>query len=207
MLLGELGHRVKNTLAVVQAIAHQTLRTSPTPDDFVERFDGRLAALATAHELLMQSDWTGADLEALARQQFAAYTSEAAARVRFQGEPCCCRRIWRRPGSGLARTRHQCRKARRALERDGQCRRPLADAVRNQPAGIGACLGGARRSAENATRWHRLGSALIDSAIPGATVNREFLRTGLLCTVNVPIANPERDSATRPIESRCARLL
>src|SRR5262249_1341871 len=50
MLLGELTHRVKNTLAVVQSIAHQTLRTSKSTEKFAERFDGRLMALASAHK-------------------------------------------------------------------------------------------------------------------------------------------------------------
>jgi two-component system CheB/CheR fusion protein len=61
LMLGEFSHRVKNTLAVVQPIAHQTLRGSASAEDFVERFDGRLVALAGAHSLLIKSDWRGAD--------------------------------------------------------------------------------------------------------------------------------------------------
>ena len=53
LLLGELTHRVKNTLAVVQAIAHQTQRRSRSSEDFIERFDGRLSALAGAHSILV----------------------------------------------------------------------------------------------------------------------------------------------------------
>jgi len=60
LLLGELTHRVKNTLAVVQAIAHQTQRYSKSSEDFIERLDGRLSALAAAHSLLVASDWKGA---------------------------------------------------------------------------------------------------------------------------------------------------
>src|SRR5262249_3622636 len=66
LLLGELTHRVKNTLAIVQAIAHQTQRFSRSNEDFVERFDGRLSALARAHAILTQSEWKGADLATLA---------------------------------------------------------------------------------------------------------------------------------------------
>jgi two-component system, chemotaxis family, CheB/CheR fusion protein len=54
LLLAELTHRVKNTLAVVQSIAHQTEINSHSPEEFVERFTGRLAALAAAHGLLVQ---------------------------------------------------------------------------------------------------------------------------------------------------------
>src|SRR5262249_28731111 len=69
MLLGELTHRVKNTLVIVQSIAHQTLNTSRTREDFVRSLDGRLSSLAGAHTLLVDSNWRGAELGALARHQ------------------------------------------------------------------------------------------------------------------------------------------
>jgi two-component system CheB/CheR fusion protein len=85
LLLSELTHRVKNTLTVVQSMAHQTLRGSPSSEDFVERFDGRLAALASAHNLLVNSHWRGAELGALARNQLEPYVSNVA-RLRMEGE-------------------------------------------------------------------------------------------------------------------------
>jgi PAS domain S-box-containing protein len=57
LLLHELNHRVKNTLAVVQGLAHQTFRTSAVPMDLRKSFEGRLGALAAAHNLLMQQTW------------------------------------------------------------------------------------------------------------------------------------------------------
>jgi hypothetical protein len=45
LLLGELTHRVKNTLAAVQAIAHQTVRKKQSNQDFIQSFDARLAAI------------------------------------------------------------------------------------------------------------------------------------------------------------------
>src|SRR5690606_7625860 len=86
LLLRELTHRVKNTLTVVQSIAHQTLRTTPRTEDFAERFNGRLMALAAAHALLVQSDWGGADLAALARSQLAPYVGDRSGRVQIVGE-------------------------------------------------------------------------------------------------------------------------
>ena len=77
LLVGELNHRVKNTLAIVQAIAHQTLRWTRSPADFVPRFNGRVAALAHAHMLLTQSVWRGADLMALLREQLVLGPGEA----------------------------------------------------------------------------------------------------------------------------------
>jgi PAS domain S-box-containing protein len=68
LLLAELNHRVKNTLATVQSIANHTMVTAPDPADFVERFRGRLAALAEAHDLLTQSNWQGAELNSMLRK-------------------------------------------------------------------------------------------------------------------------------------------
>lgn len=67
LLLSELSHRVKNTLAVVQACAEQTGRRASTVPVFLEAFRGRLFALAAAQTLLTQSGWQGANLPDLAR--------------------------------------------------------------------------------------------------------------------------------------------
>ncbi|MGH7032516.1 MAG: chemotaxis protein CheB, partial [Stellaceae bacterium] len=86
LLLRELGHRVKNALTVVQAIAHQTMRTTASPHDFVDRFDGRLAALASTHNWLTQLDWKGADLGSLVRDQLSPYIGEGSQRLHLEGE-------------------------------------------------------------------------------------------------------------------------
>lgn len=86
LLLGELSHRVKNTLTVVQSMARQTLRTSATGEAFVERFEGRLDALANAHKLLFDSDWHGAELGALIRTQLQAHALGDGERIRVEGQ-------------------------------------------------------------------------------------------------------------------------
>ena len=65
LLIEELNHRVKNTLAVVQALAGQTLRGAKSPTDFVVSFSGRIAAMARTHTLLSNASWKGAELSAL----------------------------------------------------------------------------------------------------------------------------------------------
>ena len=57
----ELGHRLKNTLALVQAIAVQTLRETADPKA-MQSFTSRLAALGHAHDILMRQDWSAASL-------------------------------------------------------------------------------------------------------------------------------------------------
>jgi two-component sensor histidine kinase len=65
LLTNELNHRVKNTLAVVQAIAEQTARFSPQPEVFKRSFSGRIGALARVHDVLTETSWSGTSLEAV----------------------------------------------------------------------------------------------------------------------------------------------
>ena len=69
LLNDELNHRVKNTMATVQAMAEQTLLKTRDPAHFIDSFRGRLQALSHAHNLLTQSRWRGVDLESLVREQ------------------------------------------------------------------------------------------------------------------------------------------
>lgn len=65
LFIDELNHRVKNTLAIVQSIAAQTLRQTAEPKAFNEAFAGRLDALARAHSLLTTALWEGIGLREL----------------------------------------------------------------------------------------------------------------------------------------------
>jgi len=69
VLTEELSHRVKNTLATVQAIASQSLMRAKSSGDFVSGFAGRLQALANAHTLLTRTQMQGADVMALVGEQ------------------------------------------------------------------------------------------------------------------------------------------
>jgi PAS domain S-box-containing protein len=70
LLMSELNHRVKNTLATVQAIASQTFRGAD-PGQFLEKFKARLQALARAHSVLTRRNWESADVTDLVRDQLA----------------------------------------------------------------------------------------------------------------------------------------
>ncbi len=61
LLINELNHRVKNTLATVQSMASQTFRSS-ADREAKQKFNSRLVALGSAHNLLSESKWAGADL-------------------------------------------------------------------------------------------------------------------------------------------------
>ena len=85
-LIEELNHRVKNTLAIAQSLATQTLQHSPSPEHFAAAFRGRLAALAQAHTLLAEAGWEGAGLHDLLRAQLAPYRTPASGNVTIRGE-------------------------------------------------------------------------------------------------------------------------
>lgn len=73
VLIGELSHRVKNMLAMVQSISSQTLRRSGSLDEFKAAFEGRLLTLGRAHDLLVQQDWGSAELGEVVRRTFEPY--------------------------------------------------------------------------------------------------------------------------------------
>ena len=62
LLINELNHRVKNTLATVQSVAAQTLKGSAVPATVKEALESRLISMAGAHDVLTQQNWEGADL-------------------------------------------------------------------------------------------------------------------------------------------------
>ncbi len=81
LLLNELNHRVKNTLAVVQSIAWQTFRHATDTQSASDSFEKRLTALSRAHGLLTNADWSSADLRDIASGQL----GEIGPRARLDG--------------------------------------------------------------------------------------------------------------------------
>ncbi|MBZ8132091.1 hypothetical protein CLD20_02265 [Afifella sp. IM 167] len=76
LLIRELHHRVKNTLAIVQAIAGLTARSVEGVDAFNAAFSGRLASLASTHTLLTEWSWERAPLRGLLQAQLEPYASD-----------------------------------------------------------------------------------------------------------------------------------
>ena len=79
LILEELHHRIKNTLATVSAIAAQSLRTATSIEHGQHAIEGRLVALGRAHDLLLQARWANADLANTIRGATAPYDSEEGA--------------------------------------------------------------------------------------------------------------------------------
>jgi two-component sensor histidine kinase len=86
ILLRELTHRTKNLLAVVQAMARQTLTTSVSARDFEARFSGRLQGLASSLDILVNENWQGASVSELVRTQLSHWRDLIGSRIRLTGE-------------------------------------------------------------------------------------------------------------------------
>nr|WP_281022625.1 sensor histidine kinase [Rhodoplanes roseus] len=184
----------KARAAVVQAIAHRTFRGNAAVAERVAVFDDRLAALASCHALLVQADWTGAELAAIVASQLDPYVSENPDRLMTRGPPVVLPPDLATP-FGLVLHELATNAAKYGCL--------------SYPAGMLAVtwtLG--ENDADRIVRvlWTEaggpavakpasvgLGSRLIDGAIPNARVTREFRPEGLVCTIEVPF--PELDTA------------
>jgi two-component sensor histidine kinase/DNA-binding NarL/FixJ family response regulator len=85
LILGELHHRIKNTLATVSAIASQSLRTATSLEHGQKAIEGRLTALARAHDLLMQVSWASASLTHTLSGATEPYDGRGGRRFHFNG--------------------------------------------------------------------------------------------------------------------------
>lgn len=85
LLLRELNHRVKNTLATVQALATQTVRHARQPSEFLEAFGARLQALGAAHNLLSDREWRGIGINELVQIEVKPFDSAEQPRITVSG--------------------------------------------------------------------------------------------------------------------------
>ena len=85
LILEELHHRIKNTLATVSAIASQSLRAATSIEHGQHAIEGRLVALGRAHDLLLQARWANASLEQIIRGATEPYVSIGSGRISIEG--------------------------------------------------------------------------------------------------------------------------
>jgi two-component system CheB/CheR fusion protein len=193
MLLGELKHRVKNIITVVQAVASQTARESQVGSDFIDLLRGRLVALASAHDLLVQSEWEGADLEALVRSELKPYESKRPDRIHVAGSAVLLPSAIATP-FGLVLHELAVNAAKHgalsvpdgnveitwnANGRDGKQWLALTWREKGGPSVRDVNPAGG-------------GSVLIEHALPDSRIRREFEPSGLVCTIETPLPAADR---------------
>jgi two-component sensor histidine kinase len=83
--MDEVQHRVKNMVAIIQSISHQTMRQSTTKTDFDERFCARLSAFCRSLDLLIADNWRGAKIHELVRSQLATFGAHDGAQIAIEG--------------------------------------------------------------------------------------------------------------------------
>ncbi|WP_325059955.1 response regulator [Vitreimonas sp.] len=182
LLAREVDHRARNALAVIQAIV--SLTPADDADKFAAAVKGRIRAMATAHNLLSETRWSGADLLRLMHEELAPYASNAS--VAVDGPPVA---IVPRVAQNLALALHELatnaakygalssadgklhvtwRLGDRelVLEWDEQCSHPVSTPARSS-----------------------FGSRVVDTSIKaqlGGSLEREWRRDGLRCTLRLP---------------------
>jgi two-component sensor histidine kinase len=85
LILEELHHRIKNTLATVSAIASQSLRTATSLEHGQQAIESRLLALGRAHDLLLQARWASASLAHIVQGATEPYDSKGAGKFSISG--------------------------------------------------------------------------------------------------------------------------
>jgi two-component sensor histidine kinase len=87
LLVAELSHRVKNTLATVISIAQQSFSKNPNVDEARRSFDSRIRALAQTHTRLAEANWSGVSFQAMLLDELAPYCRDNGSNLRVSGPP------------------------------------------------------------------------------------------------------------------------
>ncbi len=202
MLVGELNHRVKNSLAIVQSLVQASLRqaNSQPAQAMAQTLAERLQALHRAHDLLLESQWSGASLKAMVERELDPYRREGGPKIMVKGGdvllPPQCTSI-------LAMTLHEL--ATNAVK---------YGALSSNTGQLGISWKVARGNRlqltweERATlaqvparRSSGFGMQLIDKGVRhnlGGETRVEFRSTGLYVELNVPLDPPKESRMTQP---------
>jgi PAS domain S-box-containing protein len=103
LLVNELNHRVKNTLAIVQSIASQSLRNAGVDRLARDAFEGRLMAISATHNVLTEEHWEAANLRQIVEGAVAPYCAQPS-QLEIAGEPL---RVAPKPAVTLALAFHE----------------------------------------------------------------------------------------------------
>ena len=191
MLVGELNHRVKNALAIVQSLVQASLRQAkdPTTQAMARTLAERLRALHRAHDLLLESQWSGASLKAMVERELEPYKRERGPKIVIKGSdvllPPQCASI-------LAMTLHELAtnavKYGALSQNTGQLNVAWKIQRRNRLHLVWEEKGSP--SAPKPTARKGFGTQLIDQGIRhnlGGETKTEFRKSGLYVELNVPL--------------------
>jgi two-component system CheB/CheR fusion protein len=193
LLIGELSHRVRNTLSVVQAVVGQTLRARQADPELHKVVIERLQSIAKTHEMIVRGDWSGAELGAIIREQLGPYLGEGATRIQIEGPPVILpSEIATSVGLLVNELATNATKYGALSQSDGKIR--LGWELVDDGRGVRVKFawreeGGPRISAPGPAGF---GTSLINGGFPTASIHREFKPEGLVCTIDFPINAPRQ---------------
>jgi two-component sensor histidine kinase len=191
LLIDELNHRVKNTLATVQSITAQTLRTAETTKAASEALETRLLALSRAHDVLTRESWEGADLKEVVGRALEPYQIHGERRLRITGQHV---RLTPRMSLALAMALHEL--ATNAAKYGALANKTgtinVSWTVQNGAAPPRLLLQWVEAGGPPVTPPKRrgFGSRLIERSLAqdlDGQVDIAFAPTGVVCTVDTPI--------------------
>ena len=194
-LMGEVNHRAKNLLAVVQAIAAQTARAGD-PASFTSRLAERIQGLAAGHDLLVRNQWEGVGVAELARAQLAHFADMFDTRVLFDGPP-----LRLRPGAaqGIGMALHEmatnAAKYGALSNPDGRVRISWGKVSEPEPHFVMQWIeeGGPKVAPPGHEGFgNRVIKRMAEAAVDG-TVRIEYRSTGFLWTLSAPLSNLTED--------------
>ncbi|HSV02032.1 MAG TPA: PAS domain-containing protein [Phenylobacterium sp.] len=190
LLINELNHRVKNTLATVQSIAHQTLREAVAGREARERLTERLLALSAAHNVLTRENWESADLAEIAAEAIRPYDEVKARRITLEGPQA---RI--APGAALALSMALHELATNALKYGALSKAAGRVAIRWGRTGETIALEWRETGGPKVVAPARkgFGSRLLGQGLAaelGARAELLFEPEGLICRIRAPAAAP-----------------
>jgi two-component sensor histidine kinase len=192
IVIGELHHRVKNTLAIVSAITSQSLRTANSLEEATETIANRLHALGVAQDLLVRERWTGAGCRSLIESAVKAFQSKGLGQFEIAGDNIA---VSSGPAISLSMVIHEL------------CTNAVKHGALSAPGGH-VSISWAIVSTDNLERFRlhwkerggpqvhepsrkSFGSRLIEQALPGQLQGEARLRfesDGVSCEVNIPLS-------------------
>ena len=201
LLINELNHRVKNSLATVQSVAVQTLRNAKDTQEASVLFEARLMALARAHDVLTQESWEGARLKAIVAGAIAAFQTSGDDRFDVNGPD-----VWVSPQFALALAMALHELGTNAVKygalSNGSGRVEVVWSVLGRGSGRRLVLGWRESGGPpvKAPERRGFGSRLIERSLAsdlGGEARMDFAPTGLVCTIETRLYGPATSAAGR----------
>jgi len=191
LLLQEMKHRIKNSIARMLAIARQTGANSRSIEEFTASFGARLQAMAASQDMLTRSQWQKADLGGLLRTELEQVFGQNIEKVRLSGPPV---ELNENATQALGLTFHELAtnalKYGEAVDEKGALSVEWAMARAGSKRSLMLKWNEASRSSIAAPSRTGFGTKLIDMNIKrelGGTISREFGDNGLTIEIEVPL--------------------